>query len=79
MKTLFANGMVFTCNGFEQRNFTIVDGRIHLVDSADFASFDNVIDCSGKNIIPGLVDVHVHFREPGFLYSLRISSLLTPF
>ncbi len=74
MKTLFANGMVFTCNGFEQRNFTIVDGRIHLVDSADFASFDNVIDCSGKNIIPGLVDVHVHFREPGFLYKETIKT-----
>ena len=74
MKTLFANGTVFTLNGFEKHDFTIVDGRIHLVDHADAASFDNVIDCSQKNIIPGLVDVHVHFREPGFLYKETIKT-----
>ncbi len=24
-----------------------------------------VIDCTGKLVVPGLVDIHVHFREPG--------------
>lgn len=28
----------------------------------------DVYDCSGKIIGPGLVDVHVHFRDPGFTY-----------
>ncbi|MBD5466282.1 MAG: dihydroorotase [Lachnospiraceae bacterium] len=27
-----------------------------------------VLDASGKKIGPGLVDVHVHFRDPGFTY-----------
>ncbi|WP_077597891.1 dihydroorotase [Olsenella urininfantis] len=27
-----------------------------------------VIDCSGKYLVPGLVDMHVHFRDPGFEY-----------
>ena len=33
-----------------------------------------VYDCSGKYIGPGLVDVHVHFRDPGFTYKEDIES-----
>ena len=31
-----------------------------------------VIDLSGKDILPGFADVHVHFREPGFSYKETI-------
>jgi len=27
---------------------------------------ENIIDAGGKLIVPGLVDLHVHFREPGY-------------
>ena len=27
-----------------------------------------VIDAAGKYLVPGLVDMHVHFRDPGFEY-----------
>ena len=27
---------------------------------------DRVIDAGGKHVMPGLVDMHVHLREPGF-------------
>ena len=27
---------------------------------------DRVVDLGGKHLVPGLVDVHVHLREPGF-------------
>ena len=27
-----------------------------------------VIDCTGRVVGPGLVDIHVHFRDPGFEY-----------
>lgn len=33
-----------------------------------------IYDCSGKYIGPGLVDVHVHFRDPGFTYKEDIES-----
>lgn len=33
-----------------------------------------IIDAEGKIIAPGLVDVHVHFREPGFTYKEDIIS-----
>ena len=29
------------------------------------ASGDEVIDAKGALVLPGLVDIHVHFREPG--------------
>ena len=35
---------------------------------------DEVIEAGGKIIAPGLIDVHVHFREPGFTYKEDIIS-----
>ncbi|MBN2417378.1 dihydroorotase [bacterium] len=45
----------------------IVDGdTIRQVGTIDASSFSGkVIDCTGKTIIPGLMDMHVHLREPG--------------
>ncbi len=34
----------------------------------------NVIDAKDRYILPGLVDVHVHFRDPGFTYKEDIES-----
>ena len=33
-----------------------------------------VVDCAGKVLVPGLVDMHVHFRDPGFEYKEDIAS-----
>lgn len=33
-----------------------------------------IIDCSGRIIFPGLIDVHVHLREPGFEYKETIKT-----
>ena len=35
---------------------------------------DTVIDAKGKVLTPGLVDMHVHFRDPGFEYKETIET-----
>lgn len=41
------------------------DGRIVAVAENIVVEDAEVIDCTGKLVVPGLVDMHVHFREPG--------------
>ncbi len=36
--------------------------------------FEKIVDASGKIVAPGLVDVHVHFRDPGLTYKEDIST-----
>lgn len=53
----------------EQKSIVIEDGRIKEIgDGYQDADFEQVIDAKGMMVAPGLIDVHVHFREPGFTY-----------
>jgi dihydroorotase len=42
----------------------IVDGKVAQVGRVD-RSADETIDCTGLIVAPGLIDIHVHLREPG--------------
>jgi dihydroorotase len=46
----------------EIRDVAIADGRVAAVASAGAER----IDCAGLLVVPGLVDLHTHLREPGF-------------
>src|SRR5512138_2800839 len=43
-------------------------------DSAPSFGPAEVIDCAGKLLVPGLIDMHCHLREPGFEYKETIES-----
>jgi len=45
-------------------NLRIADGRIVALDAPAEAG-DEVIDAEGRIVCPGLIDMHVHLREPG--------------
>ncbi|MDO4903680.1 MAG: dihydroorotase [Limosilactobacillus sp.] len=67
MKSLIQNGTVYTNGQLIHADVLIADGKIKAIgDLADVAGdVDQVIDATDKLVSPGLVDVHVHYRDPG--------------
>jgi dihydroorotase len=62
---LFQGGTVLTADGALDADLLVDDGRIvDIAPGIDPAGAD-VLDCSGCWVGPGLVDIHVHLREPG--------------
>lgn len=50
----------------EIADLMVVRGKIQKIGNVERKEFDGkVIDCKGKVITPGLIDMHVHLREPG--------------
>ncbi len=56
----------------------IADGKIveitDMTAGDDHAENEEVVDASGKIVVPGLIDMHVHFREPGEEYKETIET-----
>lgn len=54
----------------------IKDGKIEAIlpKSAPLPLADEIIDVEGAVIAPGLIDMHVHFRQPGYEYKETIES-----
>lgn len=46
-------------------NLLVADGRIAAYDAIPSGQ-ETVIDAAGRIVAPGLIDMHVHLREPGF-------------
>ncbi len=55
----------------------IRDGVVASIDAGPGTAADRTIDCEGQVVTPGLIDLHVHLREPGFEYKEDLQSGLT--
>jgi dihydroorotase len=78
MNILIKNGRVIDpANKVDEKlDILVSDGKIAELGKPGSLSADGwqVIDAAGKVIVPGLIDVHVHLREPGFEYKETIST-----
>jgi allantoinase len=66
VRTVVAGGTVATDWGVFRADLVLEDGRVAaLADEADTAGADEVIDARGLHVLPGGVDPHAHFEDPG--------------
>ena len=76
MGTLIRNGRVIDPASGKDGIYDILveDGMIAGADASIPKGDNDIIDAAGCFVMPGLVDLHVHFREPGFEYKETIKT-----
>ena len=64
--TLLTNGVIVSSKDCFKGSLGIKDGKIAcILDTFSGVQATKVIDASGKYIIPGAIDAHAHFQDPG--------------
>lgn len=75
MKTLIKGGHLVNEGRISDGFIVVENGNIIAITKQQpEASFDETIDASGCYVLPGLIDDHVHFREPGLTAKADIDS-----
>lgn len=68
MRTQIKNGIVINPETqFCQKTDVLIENdKVISIGQGRDDTADRVIDARGQLVVPGLVDIHVHFRDPGF-------------
>ncbi len=72
MKTKYVNARIFRGDRFGEGSLLVEGDRF--AEAAPGAAADRTVDLRGMHVVPGLVDVHVHLREPGFPHKETIAT-----
>lgn len=76
MKLLLKNGKLidYKTKTDKVTDILIEDKKIKKIAKDINCEVDETIDCTNLNIIPGMIDMHCHLREPGFEYKETIET-----
>lgn len=77
MKTLIKGGTLVNEGRLFDGSIVVEDSRIAQIIEGNHTpdtSYDEVIDASGCFVLPGIIDDHVHFREPGLIAKADIDT-----
>lgn len=76
MSTLLKNGLVYQDGELVREDVLINGDKIQALgtDLEKIAPDAEIFDLDGKLVAPGLVDIHEHYREPGFTYKETIET-----
>lgn len=58
-ETYIINGQVYIGRRFQRKTISVEAGKIHLMDP-DIQVSGDVIDVSGRKVVPGFIDIHTH-------------------
>ena len=60
-------GIIVSPDAEYRASIAVKDGRIHAIGAREaMPAANEILDASGMHILPGAIDVHVHFRDPGY-------------
>lgn len=73
---LIRNGTIVNENAMFKGNILVLNGKIAEITAQEINVNDNceIIDAENKFVFPGIIDTHVHFREPGATHKGSIYS-----
>ena len=72
--TLFKDIEIVTPNGVHQGDLLIKEGKIAAIEPVINETAEEVIQETGLTILPGVIDPHVHFRDPGATHKEDLES-----
>ena len=68
MPLLLKNCRIYIKDKVFVKNILVKNGKISKITNKE-PKADKIIDAKNNFVLPGLIDVHVHFREPGLTHN----------